>query len=188
MHGKGESYGGATLPKHIPAWVLTRHEKEYSIKKAIVRNFQAYTVRTKNDGVTCLNYWKLFIKMSGYQWKYGSHFSTYSAFEYKCSSLTLVLAFCKGSCESPPKKCSSFLTLHICEKNSKIFYEKSMSETWKNPCTHFVEFTGFIVCKKIVGKKKNYWSRKNSMSIFVFKNFLFQKNLGLKNFWSKKLV
>ena len=29
------------------------------------------------------------------------------------SSLTLVLAFCEGSCESPKNKFSSFMTLHI---------------------------------------------------------------------------
>ena len=83
---------------------------------------------------------------------YFAHFFKHSVFNiilwYSCilnsnglrySSLTLVLAIREGSCESPPKKFSSFLTLHIvqhtpkasgiCEKKiSKIFFEKYMSK------------------------------------------------------------
>ena len=61
------------------------------------------------------------------------------------SSLTLVLAFCEGSHNSPKNKFSSYLTLYIvphipkasgiCEKNFKDFlwkiYERKMKNLWK---------------------------------------------------------
>ena len=59
------------------------------------------------------------------------------------SSLTLILAICEGSCDSPRNKFSSFLILHIvphtskasgiCEKNFKDFLGKIYERTMKNP-------------------------------------------------------
>ena len=72
-------------------------------------------------------------------------------------SLTLVLGFREGSCESPQNKISSFLTLHIVPHTPKassiceiFFFVKSLSEKWKiheKVVTHLVDFIGFMVCK-----------------------------------------
>ena len=89
----------------------------------------------------------------------------YFSFEiYKTySSLTLVLAFCEGSHNSPRNKFSSFFTLDIdphtprhqafVKKNFKDFlwkiYERKMENLWKT-CHPFFEFIGFMVFKMAV--------------------------------------
>ena len=80
------------------------------------------------------------------------------------SSLTLILAICEGSCDSPQNKFSSFLTLHIVTHTSRhLVFVKINSTKWVTIFSWIFHFSLIDFSKKII---EFMWKVKKEENLF----------------------